>query len=358
MMVHLSSLDQLPQDIVSMIAQQCDRDSLCALRQTCHRCNEVGKTDMKVDLAARVVFYHPEVYRTFRLNSLKESRPIVLNVLTKMPEMLFDPSMPEQFLHDEEMIKTAYVAAFLLKKNPLAADLLQRYEELLGDIQQMLIVSCSPPDVIDDRHYVLDDRLGDFVSVLGRFQPYVLYNHLFEFASSAIKKHLDIGLEVIGPQGQDVSTFLLLDPILRDNEELVRRVISIAPGFLQYCSERLRDDEEFLSSIKVYIACNCLSPRLQNSPLFRLKLANNRGGYFASPFQVDTSSLLGKIVQALINFQESCRKVFSEYNCMTYLLFLFQKAVVKLIMFFVQIPDPRRALELFQPFSKEPASSH
>ena len=100
MAIQATYLDQFPNEILGLVSQQCDPKTLYTFRNTCHQFNEIGKTEMSVETAARVVFHHPERYLDLRENSLKENRLIVLNALTKLPELFFNPGVPEHFKSD------------------------------------------------------------------------------------------------------------------------------------------------------------------------------------------------------------------------------------------------------------------
>ena len=181
------------------------------------------------------------------------------------------------------MIKTAFVAAYLLKNAKLANAMYEEYEGILQNVLFHLTCGIMPQTA---KPVHLEDDFGfgetygpiDVKSELFSLLPYVLYYKglitPIEWASENIKKHLDIALELVQHEIR-CSTLQNIDESLQDNEELARKAIMHDPRNFHFCSARLRDMQD-LAELAVngdYRNFQDASDRLRSKLSFVLRTA-------------------------------------------------------------------------------------
>lgn len=298
MTVATTTLTSLPDDILGQITQHCDPQTLYHFRSTCRRANDIGKTEMNIETAAQLVFHHPERYRDLKRNELKENRIIALNALTNQSALFFDPAFPEMFRGDAEMIKTAFVTAFVLHGSKAAEKKFQDFFFILSDIYWELFgwKNCKAKGLPYKLPEPGSEEFGllPFVYHIFRHERYVL-----PLTTPDIKKNLGIVLSFLDKYPAQFS-LSHIDPSLCDNEKLVRRVVRLNPNEFSHASDRIKDIEDLAWDViqKKPSLCNRASSRLKDTDKFiwDALLASSNG----SPFRCASPRLRNNFILALI----------------------------------------------------------
>lgn len=218
------TLTTLPDDLLFSIFNQCDPKSHYALRQTCQRANIIGKESMTEEVASRILYHHPEQYRTIRNEAIKESKKVVINALTTLPELITDDCFPPHLRHDTESIKTAYVAALCLNNEGLAEIIQQRSCQEMSTFLEKIAVSYrkwkSTPRA-EFRELLSSENKVD--NELTRILPFVR--------------------QVIQTRA-DIPTSGALSPIILENIELVLEMVRTRPETFRYLDTHNQDNSE------------------------------------------------------------------------------------------------------------------
>lgn len=262
------SLTSLPHDILGCIAQHCDAKTLYALQATCRTAKNVAQSTMNVDIAARIVFHHPEQYFRLQSNELKKNHSIVLNALASRPSLFFDPTLPRILHQDPVIIKTAYVAAFFLHDTRTKELLWKRYKAQLENINKDLA------DWKRQKQQGSEVFLAKSDSELFTIQSFVqhgLKDMSFDLkqASTSIKKHLDLMLSHF----KRMPLLIRLsdvDPSLLDNDEFVKNILGNDPLNLVFASDRLKDQQDIVEPLVHHNeeVFRTVSDRLKNTDMF------------------------------------------------------------------------------------------
>ena len=201
------SLMDLPREIIDLIPLYCNARTLRAFADSCHftRSQYLSRW-MRADAAARNVFYNPILYT--KIPQFSNYLPVVLNAVSKIPSLIFHPSMPPEISANDTVKKTALVAAHFADLNPL-------YQRLRVNPELRKIASEleGPPKRINQN------------SELWGIQSFIMYSPLvtgtYKNVTDEMKRHLDLTLynlrlRRITPED--------IHPERRKNEEVMRAI--------------------------------------------------------------------------------------------------------------------------------------
>ena len=201
------SLMDLPKEIIDLISLHCDDRTLRAFGDTCHfaRIQYLSRW-MRADAAARNVFYNPMLYT--KIPQFRNYLPAVLNAVSKIPSLIFHPSMPPAVSDNDTVKKTALVAAHFGGLTPL-------YQRLRANPELRQIASQleGPQKRINQN------------SELWGIQSFIMYSPLvtgtYKNVTDEMQGHLDLTLynlrlRRITPED--------IHPERRKNEEVMRAI--------------------------------------------------------------------------------------------------------------------------------------
>lgn len=260
------SLSCFPNDILGIISSQCNERTLSSFRQTSRAFNEIGKEYMSEEVAARIIYHQPERYLDLRLNTLKESRRICTIALTKLPELIFNPEMPEKIRLDPKMIKTAYIAARVLGKDGISRGIIGKIvyeqkefgESFLADlfllyriIESLMLSPYSCVGIVgsEKKETLQHELLSSFP-----FVEHVLQHatHLTplpcEWFSKDVLENIDLIIALLKKHPDLIR--ILPEEAMDDNEIVKKACLSSNNGAaLEYASDRLKNDRTFIQDI-------------------------------------------------------------------------------------------------------------
>jgi len=249
-MMHLHSFHELPLDLWSHILSFCDPWTFSRARQTCRQARDAGAAQARILAAAHAVFQNPPLYVLPQYAHMRRFRIVAINTLSMRPDLFFAEAFPHEWRYNEEMQKTAFVAARLLERRDICAQLLK--EEVLRDKRPLQKLSRELETHLLQLPALRQDLPRN--SELWKLHAYVLhspyvYSH-YEHASYEIRSHFEISLSNV----QRFPHILQhLDTAFRDNDVIVSQAVSRYGSELEHASPRLQDTTSIVhSALKEY----------------------------------------------------------------------------------------------------------
>ena len=196
------SIMQLPADMQTLIAHQCDEKTLAAFGGSCSTLRHFyTNLWMSERVAARRVFYTPSLYPQLD-ESMKRKRSVALNALTMAPDLIESAATPVSIQQNVEMRKTALVASYFLRNQDLYQTL-----KAYPDLTAVALELEKPSKRISQN------------SELWSLQPYVFYSPVVSYKNipEELANHIDIALENIKQRKVELDA---LPRRLRRNEEV------------------------------------------------------------------------------------------------------------------------------------------
>lgn len=249
-MIHRHSFTELPFELWSHIVSSCDPWTFSRARQTCRHVRDAGALQSRILAAAHAVFHNPLLYMHPCYADMRRFRIVTINALSVCPTLFFDTAFPVEWRHNEEMQKTAFVAARFLKNPDMCATLLQ--EEIRENGYSLHILSAELETYLSQLPGLWRDLPSN--SELWKLHAYVLhspyiYSH-YEHVSQEIRSHFEISLANV----QRFPHILQhLDRAFHDNDVLVTEAVSRVGSELEHASPRLQDTTKIVhKALKQY----------------------------------------------------------------------------------------------------------
>lgn len=251
-----TSLVSLPQDILGVIIEKSDVQTLLHLQATSKLFYRICNDYMNLDAATRRIFHTPKLYKKITSPRLKENITIAETALTFIPKLIEDERTPTSIKQNEFLIKTAFVAATILGQQELARRI-QHHNPCTATVARDLAIL--------PEHF----HVGSNPIPFGETELL----HLFPFV---LKTCTECGSEL-----------LFFEKRFQQNKDLILRSVQSTPEILETISPHIKDDPVFMLEAirKNGYAYNYASDRLKDNDAFVLSICKFDGWlalYYAS----------------------------------------------------------------------------